>query len=42
MLGICAVCGKPAKLRCKVCGAVVCENCILSYGCKLCKGIINY
>ncbi len=38
-LGICTVCGKPARFTCRVCGAIICENCILPYGCKLCQGM---
>gem|GEM_PF-2764892 len=40
--GVCQSCGKIAFLRsCSVCGAPVCSDCLLEYGCKICRGKVR-
>jgi len=39
MQGVCMCCKKVGELfPCAVCGALVCKDCLLDFGCKLCEG----
>lgn len=38
IFGKCKACGNDATQNCSYCGVMICQDCCIGYGCKLCGG----